>query len=300
LIERLAAEGLLVSIDTWRAPVAGAALAAGAAMVNDPSGLADPGVAEACAEVGAALVITHTRVPPKRKGFPHYRDVVEDVLSLLGERAEEVRRRGVGEEQIVFDPGIDLAKTPAQSVEVLRRLDELRALGRPVLVAVSRKDFVGRADRAPAAGAGRGQPCGARRGGRWGCDDPSGARRRGGAGLPARARRLEGRERRPGGAASGRGAPTGARGAEAHALGVDVPLLTDDRDRAHGAIARGVEHVVERRSVGVDDHRLVLVVELEHVRRRIDAVARADAEGAVDRHLDSILLRELRHEPRRG
>jgi len=143
LIEPLAAEGLLVSIDTWRAPVARAALAAGAAMVNDPSGLADPRVAEACAEVGAALVITHTRLPPKRKGFPPYRDVVEDVLGLLGERAEQARRRGVGQDQIVFDPGIDLAKTPAQSVEVLRRLDELCALGRPVLVAVSRKDLVG-------------------------------------------------------------------------------------------------------------------------------------------------------------
>jgi dihydropteroate synthase len=143
VIERLAAEGLLVSVDTWRAPVARAALAAGAAMVNDVSGLADPRVAEACAEVGAALVITHTRLPPKRKGFPRYADVIEDVAALLRERAKEARRRGVEQEQLIFDPGIDLAKTPAQSVEVLRRLDELRALGRPLLVAVSRKDFVG-------------------------------------------------------------------------------------------------------------------------------------------------------------
>jgi dihydropteroate synthase len=143
VIERLAAEGLLVSVDTWRAPVARAALAAGAVMVNDVSGIADPRLAEACAEAGAALVITHTRLPPKRKGFPRYADVVEDVAALLRERAEEARRRGVGQEQLVFDPGIDLAKTPAQSVEVLRRLGELRALGRPLLVAVSRKDFVG-------------------------------------------------------------------------------------------------------------------------------------------------------------
>jgi dihydropteroate synthase len=143
VIERLAAEGLLVSVDTWRAPVARAALAAGAAMVNDVSGLTDPRLAEACAEVGAGLVITHTRLPPKRKGFLRYADVVEDVAALLRERAEEARRRGVGQEQLVFDPGIDLAKTPAQSVEVLRRLGELRALGRPLLVAVSRKDFVG-------------------------------------------------------------------------------------------------------------------------------------------------------------
>jgi dihydropteroate synthase len=143
VIEPLAAEGLLVSVDTWRAPVARAALAAGAAMVNDPSGLADPEIAEACADAGAGLVITHTRIPPKEKGFPRYSDVVEDVAALLRERAEEARARGVSPEQLVFDPGIDLAKTPAQSVEVLRRLGELRALGRPLLVAVSRKDFVG-------------------------------------------------------------------------------------------------------------------------------------------------------------
>jgi dihydropteroate synthase len=143
VIERLATEGLLVSVDTWRAPVARAALAAGAAMVNDVSGLADPRLAEACAEAGAGLVITHTRISPKRKGFPGYGDVIEDVLVLLQERAEEALRRGVGEEQLVFDPGIDLAKTPTESVEVLRRLGELRALGRPLLVAVSRKDFVG-------------------------------------------------------------------------------------------------------------------------------------------------------------
>ena len=143
VIERLAAEGLVVSVDTWRAPVAAAALAAGAAMVNDVSGLADPGVAEACAETGAALVITHTRLTPKRKGFPHYADVVEDVATLLRERADEARRRGVGNEQIVFDPGLDLAKTPGQSVELIRRLRELRALGRPLLLAISRKDLVG-------------------------------------------------------------------------------------------------------------------------------------------------------------
>jgi dihydropteroate synthase len=151
VIERLAAEGLLVSVDTWRAPVARAALEAGAAMVNDVSALSDPGVAEACAEVGAALVVTHTLLEPKQKGYPRYDDVVEDVLALLRERAAEAGRRGVGEEQLVLDPGIDLAKTPAQSVELLRRLGELRELGRPLLLAVSRKDFVGAlTDRSPA------------------------------------------------------------------------------------------------------------------------------------------------------
>jgi dihydropteroate synthase len=152
LVERLAAEGIAVSVDTWRAPVARAALAAGAVMINDVSGLSDPGVADACAESGAALVLTHTRVPPKQKGFPDYDDVVEDVAALLAERAAEARARGVDDEQLVLDPGIDLAKTPAESVEVIRRLPELAALGRPLLLAVSRKDFVGALTERPPAG----------------------------------------------------------------------------------------------------------------------------------------------------
>jgi dihydropteroate synthase len=154
LVELLAADGLTVSVDTWRSPVARAALAAGAAMVNDVSGLSDPGVAEACAGAGAGLVITHTRIPPKAKGFPAYEDVVADVLALWRERAAEARRLGVGEEQIALDPGIDLAKAPAESVEVLRRLGELGAPGRPLLVAVSRKDFLGALTGRPPRGRG--------------------------------------------------------------------------------------------------------------------------------------------------
>jgi dihydropteroate synthase len=151
LVQRLTAAGLVVSVDTWRAPVARAALAAGAVMINDVSGLSDIGVADACAETGAALVVTHTRLPPKVKGFPEYGDVVADVVELLRERSARARERGVEEEQLVLDPGIDLAKTPAQSIELLRRLPELAELGRPLLLAVSRKDFVGAlTDRAPA------------------------------------------------------------------------------------------------------------------------------------------------------
>jgi dihydropteroate synthase len=96
-------------------------------------------------------VITHTQVPPKTKAFPHYDDVVASVLEFLGERMAAALAAGVREEAIVLDPGIDLAKTPAESIDVLRRLPELAALGRPVLVAVSRKDFVGAlTERAPA------------------------------------------------------------------------------------------------------------------------------------------------------
>ena len=152
LVARLASDGLKVSVDTWRAPVARAALAAGASMVNDVSGLSDLGVADACAEFDAELVITHTRVPPKVKAYPDYADVVEDVIELLRERAEVARSHGVDEERIVFDPGIDIAKSPAESIEVLRRLPEIAELGRPLLLAVSRKDFVGAlTGRAPSA-----------------------------------------------------------------------------------------------------------------------------------------------------
>jgi dihydropteroate synthase len=143
LVERLADDGLTVSVDTWRAPVGRAGLAAGAAMINDVSGLSDPGVADACAVAGATLVITHTRVPPKVKGFPGYADVVADVIALLEDRAAAAEARGVERDRLVFDPGIDLGKTPAESIEVLRRLPELAALGGPLLVAASRKDFIG-------------------------------------------------------------------------------------------------------------------------------------------------------------
>ena len=152
LVERLAAEGALVSVDTWRGPVASAALAAGAAMINDVSGLSDESIASACADTGAALVITHTRGAPKIKAFPDYDDVVSDVLGFLEERMGVAEALGVAPDQIVLDPGIDLAKTPAESVELMRRLPEFAVLGRPLLLAVSRKDFVGAlTERPPAA-----------------------------------------------------------------------------------------------------------------------------------------------------
>jgi dihydropteroate synthase len=143
LVERLAAAGITVSVDTWRGSVARAALAAGAQMINDVSGLSDEGVAQACAASGAALVITHTRVPPKTKAFPPYDELVEEVDAFLGERGERAGSLGVGRDRIVLDPGIDLAKTPAQSIELLRSLPRFAARGLPLLLAVSRKDFVG-------------------------------------------------------------------------------------------------------------------------------------------------------------
>jgi dihydropteroate synthase len=143
LVERLAQEGVLVSVDTWKPPVARAALAAGAALINDVSGLRDPELADACAEAGAGLVVMHTRAQPKVKEFPDYGDVLADVVEFIRERVAVARERGVDEERIVVDPGPDFAKTPAQTVEVLRGLDKLSELGHPILLAVSRKDFVG-------------------------------------------------------------------------------------------------------------------------------------------------------------
>jgi dihydropteroate synthase len=151
VVERLAREGALVSVDTWRAPVARAALEAGASMINDVSGLSDESVAHACGAAGAALVITHTRAAPKTKAFPHYDDVVADVCGFLEERMAVALAVGVPEDAIVLDPGLDIAKTPAESIELLRRMPEIAALGRPVLAAVSRKDFVGALTERPPA-----------------------------------------------------------------------------------------------------------------------------------------------------
>jgi dihydropteroate synthase len=146
VIERIAGElGALVSVDTYKPAVAEAAIAAGAVVVNDVSGLRDPELADVCARTGAALVLMHTRAAPKQRlqDPDLYDDVVADVLAFLAERVELALERGVRAEQLILDPGPDFAKTPAQTIAVLRRLDELHALGRPLLLAVSRKDFVG-------------------------------------------------------------------------------------------------------------------------------------------------------------
>jgi len=146
LIERIAGElGALVSVDTYKPPVAAAAIAAGARVVNDVSGLRDPGLADVCAETGAALVLMHTRAAPKQKLLdPSYDGrTAADVVAFLRERIELARARGVAHEQLILDPGPDFGKTPAQTVESLRALDDVHALGRPLLLALSRKDFIG-------------------------------------------------------------------------------------------------------------------------------------------------------------
>jgi dihydropteroate synthase len=143
LVERLVAEGVAVSVDTWKPAVARSVLDAGAVMLNDVSGLADPALADLAARTGAALVLMHTRAQPKEEAFPAYDDVVGDVEAFLRARMALAQERGVAVEQLVLDPGPDFAKTPSQTVEVLRALDRLRALRRPLLLAISRKYFVG-------------------------------------------------------------------------------------------------------------------------------------------------------------
>ena len=140
-----AAPALVVSVDTYRPAVVEAVLAAGAALVNDVSGLLHPEGAELCGSVGAGLVIMHTRAQPKHKVLDPdlYDDVTADVVCFLRRRIDAAVARGMEPAGIVVDPGPDFAKTPAQTVEVLRGIDQVRALGRPVLLALSRKDFVG-------------------------------------------------------------------------------------------------------------------------------------------------------------
>jgi dihydropteroate synthase len=145
LIERLAGLGALVSVDTYKPAVARAAIAAGASIVNDVSGLRDPELAAVCAQTGAALVLMHTRAAPReRLQDPDlYEDVTEEVLGFLRERIALASGAGVAMEQLIVDPGPDFAKTPAQTIELLSQVGRLHELERPLLMAISRKDFIG-------------------------------------------------------------------------------------------------------------------------------------------------------------
>lgn len=143
-----AAPQVLVSVDTYRPSVVAAVLDAGAAIVNDVSGLLYPEVGTLCAKAGAGLVVMHTRARPKDKVlddalYDRAGGVVDDVVGFLERRLEAVAATGIDPEATIVDPGPDFAKTPAQTIEVLRGLDRVTALGRPVLLALSRKDFVG-------------------------------------------------------------------------------------------------------------------------------------------------------------
>ena len=137
-----------LSIDTFRASVAAEALDAGAELINDVSGMVEPEIADVvAARPGAALVVMHSGGPVRTRPFrPGYRpDVTTDVVGTCRRLAEEAARRGVPPEGLITDPGHDFGKTTEQSLELTRRLPELAALGLPVLVALSNKDFLGEA-----------------------------------------------------------------------------------------------------------------------------------------------------------
>jgi dihydropteroate synthase len=143
LVRALSERGIVVSVDTWRAGVAEAAVAAGAALINDVGGLADESIAEVAGSSGAGLVVMHTRAAPKEERFPGYEDAMGDIVTFLEERIELAERRGVARDQIVIDPGLDYAKKPVESIEALKGLSELQRFDRPILLAVSRKYFIG-------------------------------------------------------------------------------------------------------------------------------------------------------------
>jgi dihydropteroate synthase len=162
VIEGLAAAqtGVQISIDTSKASVAAVALDAGAGLVNDVSALrADPEMAGLVADSGAECCLMHMLGEPRTmQQSPRYEDVVDDVKAFLQERLAFAVREGVSERRVLLDPGIGFGKTVEHNLELLRRLDELTALGRPIVIGTSRKSFLGRI----AAGAGASEPIGVR------------------------------------------------------------------------------------------------------------------------------------------
>jgi dihydropteroate synthase len=146
VVARLAAAGARVSIDTSKLAVARAALDAGADYLNDVTAFrADPGMAALAAERGATCCLMHMRGEPRTmQDDPRYDDVVADVKAFLEERLAFAVAEGVPEERVELDPGIGFGKTDAHNLELLRRLDEIVALGRPVVIGTSRKAFLGR------------------------------------------------------------------------------------------------------------------------------------------------------------
>jgi dihydropteroate synthase len=148
VIAGLARAGIPISVDTSKAAVAAAALDAGAAIVNDVTALrGDPEMAALCAGRGATVILMHMLGRPRTMHeSPAYGDVVEEVKAFLAERVDAAVAAGVEAERIWVDPGIGFGKTAVHNLELLRRLGELRELGRPLVIGTSRKSFIGRVD----------------------------------------------------------------------------------------------------------------------------------------------------------
>jgi len=146
VIEALAADGVTVSVDTTKAAVAGSAVEAGATIVNDVSALRfDPELAGLVADRGATCVLMHMLGEPRTmQDDPRYADVVSDVKAFLEERLDFATGEGVPESHVWLDPGIGFGKTVEHNLELIRRLDEIVSIGRPVVIGTSRKSFLGK------------------------------------------------------------------------------------------------------------------------------------------------------------
>lgn len=144
VVQALAQEGVLVSIDTRHTEVMAACLAAGAGMVNDVEGLRAPGAVEVCADSDAGLCVMHMQgTPQTMQQDPQYDHVVQDVTAFLAGRAEVLRAAGIAPGRICLDPGFGFGKTVAHNLALLRGLPALCALGYPVLAGLSRKSLLG-------------------------------------------------------------------------------------------------------------------------------------------------------------
>ena len=154
-VRAVVAAGLDVtlSVDTFTASVADAALAAGAHLINDCSGLSDPALPEAVAKHGAALVVMHIKGHLNLRDPESYRydDALAEIVDFLYARTERALAGGVARDAIVVDPGLEFGKEPLTDLEILERFGELRALGYPILLAASRKRFLGRIFERPAS-----------------------------------------------------------------------------------------------------------------------------------------------------
>jgi dihydropteroate synthase len=145
VVEGLAETDVVISVDTSKLSVAEAVLEAGAKIINDVTALRhDPEIADLCAERDAGLVLMHMQGTPRTmQENPVYNDVVDEVKAFLAGRMEVAMAAGVKEGKIWLDPGIGFGKGLEHNLELLRRLDELRSLGRPLVVGTSRKSFIG-------------------------------------------------------------------------------------------------------------------------------------------------------------
>jgi dihydropteroate synthase len=144
VVAALAGTGAVISVDTFHPEVARRAIEAGAHVINDTTGIHDPTLAEVVAASDATLVVTHSLAAPRTAyPGPRYGDVVAEIGAFLRERLDVARGRGVPDERLVIDPGHDLNKNTLHSLELTRRLDEIAAIGLPLLVALSNKDFIG-------------------------------------------------------------------------------------------------------------------------------------------------------------